>query len=186
MDKVSTYLSQNIQTLRKKQGLSQERLARNAGIPRSTLTHMESGQGNPSLSNLARIAGALGLGIEELLSRPRSDCQRIAAKDVPVSLRSHGRVKMNKLLPDRLKGIEMDRMELDGEAIMGGHPHLEGTKEYLTVISGEVAVTVAGERFTLKKGDVLAFPGNQPHSYQNPRKQHAVAMSVVIPVPAST
>ena len=26
---------------------------------------------------------------------------------------------------------------------------------------------VAGERHTLETGDVLAFPGNLPHSYQN-------------------
>ncbi len=26
---------------------------------------------------------------------------------------------------------------------------------------------VAGERYTLAEGEVLAFPGNLPHSYQN-------------------
>jgi XRE family transcriptional regulator, regulator of sulfur utilization len=26
---------------------------------------------------------------------------------------------------------------------------------------------VAGDRFSLAPGDVLAFPGNLPHSYQN-------------------
>ena len=46
---------------------------------------------------------------------------------------------------------------------------------------GQVTIFVAGERFDLASGDVLAFPGNVPHSYQNP-DPHAGAhgVSVVI------
>jgi hypothetical protein len=35
------------------------------------------------------------------------------------------------------------------------------------------------------QGVVFAFPGNQAHSYSNPLLQPAVAISVVIPVPAT-
>lgn len=31
-----------------------------------------------------------------------------------------------------------------------------------------MAIHVAGERYELQAGEVLAFPGNLPHSYQNP------------------
>jgi quercetin dioxygenase-like cupin family protein len=67
---------------------------------------------------------------------------------------------------------------------MGGQPHLPGTKEYLTVLEGEVSVYVAGNLYAVQAGDVLAFPGNQPHSYLNTQFAPAVAISVVIPVPA--
>jgi XRE family transcriptional regulator, regulator of sulfur utilization len=30
-----------------------------------------------------------------------------------------------------------------------------------------VLLTVAGDRYEVAAGDVLAFPGNLPHSYQN-------------------
>jgi XRE family transcriptional regulator, regulator of sulfur utilization len=182
--KTSSYLAQNIEELRTNKGLSQLQLARQADIPRSTLTNIESGLGNPSLNNLVRISLALGVSIEELLSRPRVACLLVKSEDVPVLNRSQGRVQLHKLLPDKIKGIEIDRMELAPEAIMGGHPHLDGTKEYLTVIQGEILVHVAGDRFTVKQGDVLAFPGNQKHSYRNTKKSTSVALSVVIPVPA--
>jgi len=61
---------------------------------------------------------------------------------------------------------------------------LPGTKEYLTVLEGEVSVYVAGNLYAVQAGDVLAFPGNQPHSYLNTQFAPAVAISVVIPVPA--
>lgn len=178
------YLADNILKLRKKKRWSQAQLAKVASIPRSTLTHMESGEGNPSLNNLIKISSALGVGTEELLSRPRSETVLIPAKEVNIVKRSHGQVLMHKLLPDRIRGLEIDRVEFEPEAQMGGHPHLLGTKEYLTVIKGEVIVYVAGEAHHVKKGDVLAFPGNQPHSYRNPKKISCVAISVVIPVPA--
>lgn len=189
MDEISTasnYLAQNISNLRKVKSFSQQQLAQLAGIPRSTLTNIESGTGNPSLNNLIRISAALGVGVEELLSRPRAECVLIPADQVPIQKRSGGQVNIYKLLPDKIKGIEMNRMEFDPEAVMGGHPHLIGTKEYLTVIKGEIVVRVAGESFSVKRGDLLAFPGNQPHSYRNPKKSLSIAVSVVIPVPAHT
>jgi quercetin dioxygenase-like cupin family protein len=50
---------------------------------------------------------------------------------------------------------------------MGGTPHLPGTREFFTCLTGRVTLTVAGARHPLDEGDVLAFPGNLPHSYQN-------------------
>lgn len=183
---VSAYLAQNIRYIRVQKHFSQQQLADLAGIPRTTLTNLESGLGNPSLHNLIKLSAALGVGVEELLSRPRSGCVLIAAGDVPVQQRSQGQVQIYELLPDKIKGIGIERMEFSPQAMMAGHPHLPGSKEYMTVIQGEVAVYVAGEHHVVKAGAVLAFPGNQPHSYINTQVTPAVAISVVIPVPAST
>ncbi len=181
----SRYLGLNIEKLRKKKNLSQQQLAKQAEIPRSTLTNIESGSGNPSLSNLVKISDALGVSIEELLSRPRTDCLLISADNVPMQNRSNGQVQVYKLLPERIKGIEIDRLELSLGAVMGGHPHLTGTKEYITVLQGEIIVHVAGDFYTVKRGAVLAFPGNQPHSYRNSGRTTSIAVSVVIPIPTS-
>jgi quercetin dioxygenase-like cupin family protein len=44
-----------------------------------------------------------------------------------------------------------------------------------------VTIFVTGERHDLRAGDVLAFPGNVPHSYQNPDAQRSArGVSVVI------
>lgn len=185
IENTTKYLAANITYLRKKRNLSQKQLADIALIPRTTLTHMESGSGNPSLTNLVKIATALKISIESLLSRPRTECHLIKANDVPVDLKSGVRVQMFKLLPDKIKGLEIDRIEIDGGATMGGHPHLPGTKEYMTIIKGEMTIHLAGESYIVKKNDVFAFPGNQPHSYKNNKATQSIALSVVIPVPAS-
>lgn len=185
MTKISAYLAKNIAYLRGNKNFSQQQLAELAGIPRTTLTNIESGGGNPSLVNLVKIASALSVSADELISRPHSEHQIIAAAAVPVQTRSSGRVKVFELLPDKLKGILIDRMEFEPKATMKGHPHLPGTKEYMTVFKGEIAVHVAEEWYVVTPGDVFAFPGNQPHSYRNTKNAPAIAISVIIPIPAS-
>ncbi|MBU1151693.1 helix-turn-helix domain-containing protein [Patescibacteria group bacterium] len=60
-------LGQKIRNLRKKQGLSQDELARKADIPYTTLTKIEIGViKNPSFNAVSKIALALGINLDEL------------------------------------------------------------------------------------------------------------------------
>lgn len=179
LEELPRNLAENLVALREKRGLSQAALARLAGIPRSTIAHVESGSGNPSLANLSRLSAALQVSVEELLSRPRPRCQLLKAKDVKVVRRSHGVVSISKLLPDPVPGMEIDRIEIERGGRFGGVPHTTGTREYMTCVRGEVTVTVAGEKFLVGEGDVLAFPGDQAHSYHNTGDAKTVCFSVV-------
>jgi transcriptional regulator with XRE-family HTH domain len=183
LDEISKYLSLNMTALRRKRGLTQTALARLARVPRSTLTHLESGAGNPSLMNLARISAALQVSIEELLARPRANCKLIRADELPKQIRSQGAGVIYKLLPDPIPGMEIDRMEINPGGRVGGIPHVGGTKEYFTVIRGEITIHVAGEKIRLNAGDVLAFPGDQAHAYLNTGLVKSVGLSVVALAP---
>lgn len=182
MTDAATNLARNVLALRRGRNLSQARLAALAGIPRSTIAHVESGAGNPSLANLARLSAALGVGIEELLARPRNACVLVPAEQVPVRNRASGRVQVADLLPERVRGLEITRLRIEPQATMRGTPHVFGTKEYLHTLQGRVSVLVAGEVYDVGAGDVLAFPGDQMHSYVNRGQSDAVAISVVVPV----
>lgn len=183
LERAASSLAANISILRKKRSLSQGALAAIAGVPRSTLTYMESGAGNPSLQNLVRVAGALQVTLEELLAAPRPSCTLVRRDDVPSVKRSQGVATVFKLLPDPIPGMEIDRMEIRAGSRMGGVPHLPGTKEYLTVVAGEITVFVAGDKYCVEEGDVFAFPGDQPHSYLNSGTRLAVGVSVVVQAP---
>ncbi len=183
LNAASRYLAINLLALRKKKGLSQNQLSERADIPRSTITHMESGEGNPSLTNLCKLAAALSISIEELLSRPRNECTLLKATKVPVLNRSSGKVRVHKLMPDAVRGIEIDKLEIQGNSSMSGRPHLLGSKEYLMTLTGEIIASVDGDDYTVGAGDVLAFPGDQRHGYRNRKSRPAVALSVVLPMP---
>ena len=55
-----------LKTVREGEKLTQEELAHRAGIHRTYLSDIERGFRNPSLVNLDRLAGALGLTLAEL------------------------------------------------------------------------------------------------------------------------
>ena len=71
MDIVSSkILSKNLKELRQRAGLSQDQMARKAGIPYSTYLKIESGTVlNPSIQNVLNIAEALGVSLDELVGR---------------------------------------------------------------------------------------------------------------------
>jgi transcriptional regulator with XRE-family HTH domain len=55
-----------LRVLRESQGLSQERLAHDAGMDRTYVSGIERGVRNPSLRNIAKLAEALGVKIGAL------------------------------------------------------------------------------------------------------------------------
>lgn len=181
---IAENLAANLRSLRQLGGLTQARLAERAGVPRSTLANLEVGGGNPTLSVLSRLAGALQVRIEELLSQPRARCRLFAKGSLPVEAKGpRQRVTVHRLLPDPVPGMEIDRMVLRPGARLPGVPHRAGTQEYLYCERGALTLWATGERFDLQTGDVAVFAGDQPHSYGNQATETAVAFSVVAFVP---
>ncbi|MBV9889261.1 MAG: helix-turn-helix domain-containing protein [Rhizobacter sp.] len=162
----AAHLARNLAALRHARGLTQEGLARGAALPRSTIANLESGTGNPSLVILVKVAQALGVPIDELLASPRASVRRWRAADVAFRVKGRG-VTIRDLVPEPVPEEMMEVLDFAPGAAMAGTPHLPGTREFFTCLDGRVHVTVAGERHWLASGDVLAFPGNLPHSYHN-------------------
>jgi transcriptional regulator with XRE-family HTH domain len=175
---IGLLLSKNIKQLREARGLSQQQIAKLAGVPRATWSHLESGDANPTLGVLHRAAAALQVSIEELISSPRAACRLYAKGTLPT--RTPGQAAVRKLLPDPIPGMEIDRIEVAPGGRMTGVPHTPGTREYLTCEAGELVLVVGGERFSLEPGDVAVFRGDQRHSYHNPGRKPAVGYSVVV------
>ncbi|MDQ3032873.1 MAG: helix-turn-helix domain-containing protein [Myxococcota bacterium] len=176
---LSAVLGENVRQLRGARGLTQAQLAKSAGVPRATWANLESGDANPTLHVLSSVSRALGVTMEELLRPPRAACVFHPRESLPTKRR--GTIAIRHLLPDPVPGSNIDRMELPPGARMTGVPHTPGTREYLTVERGTIVLAAAGERFTLREGDVVAFRGDQRHSYANPSSvETAIGYSVVI------
>ncbi len=184
MDREHAHLADNIRAVREARGLSQQQIAKGAGIPRATWTNLESGAANPTLAVLVKVANALQVRLDELLAAPRQPARHLKASELPV--RERGQVRVRKLLPEPLPGLDLERMELPAGARMPGVPHTPGTREYLTCERGTVELAVGGERYTLTEGDVVTFRGDQRHAYHNPGKQPAIAYSVIAFAPVTS
>jgi transcriptional regulator with XRE-family HTH domain len=177
---IAAHLARNLISLRHSRSLTQDAIAKASGVPRSTIANLESGDGNPSLTVLVKVAGALAVPIDELLASPRAKVRKWAAGDL--SSRSRGRgVTMRPLVPEPVPEEMLEVMEFAPSAVMGGTPHLPGTREFFSCLEGRVTIFVAGDRYDVASGEVLGFPGNVPHSYRNPdTDKRALGVSVVV------
>jgi transcriptional regulator with XRE-family HTH domain len=171
-------LARNLRALRDAQGLSQSQLAERAGIPRATLATIETGAGNPTLLVMIRVASALNVTIEELIGPARATGRLYHADQLPMQRRAG--TTLQKLLPDPLPGIDLERMTLPPRGVMKGIPHSAGTREYLFCERGRIELVASGAAYELGAGDVVVFRGDQRHSYRNLDDAEAVAFSVVL------
>src|SRR5262249_24978486 len=123
IEALAANLAENLRYVRERPGLTQSQLAKLGGVPRSTIANVETGAANPTLSVLARVAGALQLSLEELLSAPRARCQLFPKGSLPLQARGRGgKALVHKLLPHAIPGMEIDRMELAAGERMAGLP----------------------------------------------------------------
>jgi transcriptional regulator with XRE-family HTH domain len=177
-DELSDRLAKNMKQLRLSRGLTQQQMAKLAGVPRATWSHLESSGANPTLSVLHRVALAVQVPLEELIAAPRAEAKLYTKGTLPVRVR--GEVSVRSLLPDKIAGMTIERIELPAGARLVGVPHTAGTREYLTCESGALELVASGQSFRLAEGDVVVFRGDQRHSYFNPGRQLAIGYSVVI------
>lgn len=184
MDAVADHLANNIRQLREARGLTQQQMAKISGVPRPTWANLESGAANPTLAVLIKVAAALQVSLEELISPPRTSSRFYAAASLPV--RQRGKVTVRKLLPEPITGLEIERVVLPAGASMTGIPHTPGTREYLTCERGVVELSESGRMWRLEAGDVVVFRGDQSHGYRNPGHEPAIAYSVIALAPAGT
>jgi len=126
---------------------------------------------------LNRVAESLQVTIEELLSSRGRPVSSIHAAHFPSG--SGPGVSIHKLLPDNIPGMEIERLDLPPagrcrECHIPRHarvPHLRIGR----------ARTHCGRRaLAAGRGDVVAFRGDQPHTYANPDDGPAVGYSVVV------
>jgi XRE family transcriptional regulator, regulator of sulfur utilization len=177
-EELSDRLGRNIRQLRQARGLTQQQMAKLSGLPRATWANLESGDGNPTLAVLHAVAMAFQVSLEEIVAEPRASAKHYRRGSLPT--RARGGVTVSSLLPDKVPGMQIERLELPVGARMVGVPHTAGTREYLTCESGELELVASGESFQMAEGDVVVFRGDQRHSYVNRGRKPAVGYSVVI------
>src|SRR5215813_3459022 len=96
----ASHLAANVRQLREARGMTQEQMARLADVPRPTWANLESGQANPTLSVLIKVANALQVLVEELIGPPRGGVTLYLFTSLPVTQRLNIRTRV--LLPDTI------------------------------------------------------------------------------------
>jgi len=143
-------LGTNIRRLREEKGLSLSELAEKARISKSTLSSLESGKTNPTISTLWAIADALDISFGELIGLRE---MWIEEEGVTVQL------------IEQLDDIEIYLMKLDAKSIRNARPHPQGVKEHVLVVKGSILIGNVDSPKLVDAVGMASFMGDQPHIY---------------------
>ena len=168
---LSEKLGQTILRLRKADKMSLGDLSSVSGVAKSMISQIEKNETNPSLATLSRLSQALGTSVEAMVS------------DMPVgsSLVQHSRIQDTPHLKSedglcelRIIGSE-DTIQFaqwyDFKAQPGGilesSPHPHGSIENLSVLSGQLEVSIGSESWSAVAGETLRYLADRPHVIRN-------------------
>lgn len=172
-------VNEGIKRLRAQHKLTQTELAKMAGIPRATLANMESDKSNPSIAVVVKVAQALGVTVDDLISKQKSiHVTEVIRKDMPVSYQHDGKFVSTRTSPISSPNIQINDISMMPDCYTRGVPHPEGSHELFLCLEGVATMEVDGEKFEVEAGNLIYFHGHLPHCYGNLglKPVHAIAV----------
>lgn len=146
-DGSSTLLSANIKRLREDAGLSQKALADQSGVPRPTIAHLESGQANPTLSVVLKVAAALGVGVDHLVETTEAPVVILGTRTLPVEKTSRVR-RVQLVSTGMLRDPKIERIVIKAASRIriDANTHAPAL---MTVERGDFTLLVGGDEYPL-------------------------------------
>ncbi|WP_223067228.1 helix-turn-helix domain-containing protein [Paenibacillus caui] len=174
---VGKRIGANLRQFRVNKGISLEALAKQIGVSKLTLSNIERGEANPTLSVIWKIANGLTIPITALLSI-ESDVS-IARKKDGLKLISSDNVFVAEPLFHSHGFMELYRGYLQPGGEYLSEAHQTGVVEFVTVMSGQLTVEINGDTYHLEEYDSIRFKGDRPHKYANPTSSLAILHFVI-------
>ncbi|MGW9111902.1 helix-turn-helix domain-containing protein [Microbacterium sp. NPDC055683] len=168
-DSIGRLIGERVRAARRAREWTLDRLAERSGVSRRMVVNVESGEANPSIATLLRLAEALGIGLPSLVEPPADTGSRVTRAGEGAVLWSgagggRGVLVTGEEVPEVFELWEWTLAPGERHASV---PHTAGARELLLVVDGEVVIEVGEETHALSAGDALRFDGGRPHAYRN-------------------
>jgi transcriptional regulator with XRE-family HTH domain len=152
---------------RSRTGLSLAEVARRAGIAKSTLSQLESGNGNPSLETLWALCVALDIPFARLLEPQAQKTQvlrRGEGTKVVAEQAHYQAILLAACPPGARRDIYLLLTQPGADRI--SHPHPPGSIEHIIVTQGRARVGLTEAPEELGAGDYICYPADREHLFQ--------------------
>jgi transcriptional regulator with XRE-family HTH domain len=175
----SAALGRTVRKFRRSKGVTLQQVADASNLSKSFISQIESGNANPSIASLKRIADVLEIPLAALFDGdgaaggrsdvtpapdPPVDEVKIVRRDRRKRLAWPGREGTTYLLtPDLRRKLEVIMSVMQPGEQAGDEMYSHAGEEFGLVLEGRYEVTVAGERYVLEAGDSIYYPSHLPH-----------------------
>jgi len=153
---VATAIGARVRAARQQAGLSVSGLAARAGIGKGSLSELENGTRNPTLSTLYALAGAVGVPLATLLVEPGS---LVASPGIEARLLDAHRHEDGTT-------VEVYLLHLLPGVAHRSVAHGPGVIEHLLVTYGRVRAGALGQEQGAGTGEMLVWVSDVEHGYE--------------------
>jgi transcriptional regulator with XRE-family HTH domain len=158
-----------LKAIRTRLGLSQRHLARVSGVANATISQIEAGRLNPTVSMLKKVLDGVPMSLSEFFADDFESADRIFFRATDLTEIADGGVSFRQVGANlRNKAIQLLKEEYQPGAGTGRHAITHEGEECGIVLRGRLEVTVGEQTEILKAGDAYYFRSDQPHQFRNP------------------
>lgn len=137
-----------------------------AGISRSTLHHLENGNGNPRMDTLYALARVLKVPLSDLIRSPAEDVGVIRSFEGTAVAIPGIRARLLQRFTLLTGTLELSEVHISADTNSVNGAHQRGTYEHLYVTSGMIEIGPQEAPQLLQTGDYIKFRADTPHLYR--------------------
>lgn len=183
-DALSEHLGKTIQRLRTAGKLSLGDLSEMSGVAKSMISQIEKNESNPTLATLSRLSQALGTSVGAVLSGSKSApglVQSLSPQDTPLLMSEDGLCQLRIIgWIETVQWVQWYDFKAKPGGKLESSPHPVGSVENLTILKGNLRISVGDESWTAKAGETLRYRGDRAHIIENIGDEDAHATMVNI------
>lgn len=169
MDRLNELIAENLKDIRKGKGLSLEQVSSLTTISKSMLSQLERGEVNPTISTVYKLALGLKVPVTAFTADKPQPFFGTGKKEVDPLAGDDGRYRLYPIFSFREgQDFEIFDLEFDEGGMMQANRQMNGTREFITVYSGELTLIFKDHEYVLKAGDAASYNAFDDYVYKNP------------------
>ncbi|WP_034748688.1 helix-turn-helix domain-containing protein [Halalkalibacter wakoensis] len=173
-EKLAKQVGHTLRKIRQERGLTLQQLVDVTDVSKLTLSKIERGEANPSLTVIWKIANGLQIPISFLLN----DTSEIKVSRAHTGNKVISANKACTLEPmfdtSTFGSSEIHRAFLQPNSEYNPGAHQTGVIEYVTVMHGQLTLKIEDDYYHLSEYDSIKFHGDKEHTYINPSNEKTV------------
>jgi transcriptional regulator with XRE-family HTH domain len=173
-------IAEEIRRIRKNKGITLKKLSEDTELSISFLSQIERGISSMTITSLKKIADALGVTMQDLVSIEENQ-QFTRKKENQLVMRLEKSFPTYIPLSGQFEGRKLESLILK----MAPHDDIDTSthagEEFYYVVSGSAIFTVGDDEYIVSKGETIHYPSTIPHKVSNPNDVEFVTLCVLIP-----
>ncbi len=175
-------IGHRLKSIRTRMHLSQRQLGRQSGVANATISQIEAGKLNPTVSMLKKVLDGFPISLSEFFADEFEIRDRVFFRAGELTEIADGGVSYRQVganLGNR--AIQLMKECYQPGSGTGRHAITHEGEECGIILRGRLAVSVGEQSAVLREGDAYYFRSNQPHQFHNPGNESCELITACTP-----